>query len=304
MLDIDPAQLRRLDINLLLVFDEIYATGKFTAAAKRLGLTQSAISHAVKRLREIFGDELFVRLPHGVQPTPRAHELRPKLANALALIRDAVSPPRFDPLSDARVFRIGATDNQIALFAGALTARGGGRIGFEFRPIIRQQALEALQLGEIDLTLGFLWKRHPQCEIVDLYGETYAVLARAGHPAFGPDGITIEDYVAYEHVLIAPGGGMHGVVDQSLQAQGRVRRVALSVPNPLPAFAALRDSDHLLTLPRRLADQFAPVFGLVIAEPPLAIRPFTVRMGWSRRNDTDPANAWLRDQIRQCVHPE
>jgi DNA-binding transcriptional LysR family regulator len=298
MSGIDGTKLRRLDLNLLLVFDEIYATGKFTAAAKRLGLTQSAISHAVGRLRDIFGDELFVRLPHGVQPTGRAHALRPRLAEAVALIRESVDPPHFDPASDARVFRIGATDNQIALFASALAAQDTGRLGFEFRHVIRKAALEALRLGDIDVALGLLWKRHAQCEMADLYQEDYSVVARAGHPALADGDPTLEDYLAYGHILTAPGGGMSGIVDQSLRATGRKRRVVLSVPNFLSALAALRCSNHMLTVPRRLATHYASLFGLDQANPPIPIRHFTVRLAWSKRNTSDPAHLWLRQQMK------
>ncbi len=117
MMNLKDAQLRRLDMTLLLVFDEAIATGKLSAAASRLGLTQSAISHAIKRLREIFDDELFVRTPRGVQPTTRALALRAPLSEALRLLGCAVGHASFDPARDERVFRIAASDYETSLFA-------------------------------------------------------------------------------------------------------------------------------------------------------------------------------------------
>lgn len=106
----DDAKLRRLDVTLLLVFEEAMASGKLSAAAKRLGLTQSAISHAVGRLRDAFGDELFIRTSRGVRPTPRALALREPVSEALRLINGALRPAPFDPDRGERVFRIAASD--------------------------------------------------------------------------------------------------------------------------------------------------------------------------------------------------
>src|ERR1700760_2114198 len=117
MPEFDDVELRRLDLTLLLVFEEAMASGKLSAAAKRLGLTQSAISHAIKRLRDIFSDELFIRTPRGVTPTPRALALRGPLSEAVRLIAGAVQPASFDPAQDSRTFRIAAPDYETSLFA-------------------------------------------------------------------------------------------------------------------------------------------------------------------------------------------
>jgi DNA-binding transcriptional LysR family regulator len=157
MTNFDDAQLRRLDVTLLLVFEEAMASGKLSAAAKRLGLTQSAISHAIGRLREVFKDELFMRTPRGVQPTPRALALRAPLAEALRLIGGAIRPASFDPARDERVFRVAASDYETALFAPLLLGGGAGASRFIFRTLVRRGALDALQAGDIDLLLGYTW---------------------------------------------------------------------------------------------------------------------------------------------------
>ena len=146
MTNFNDAQLRRLDITLLLTFDEVMASGKLSAAASRLGLTQSAISHAVKRLREIFDDELFVRTPRGVQPTTRALALRAPVSEALRLLGGAVGSASFDPEHDERVFRIAATDYETSLFAPLLLDADLASVSprYIFRALIRRDAIEAI----------------------------------------------------------------------------------------------------------------------------------------------------------------
>lgn len=295
MVDFSDAELRRLDLTLLLVFEEAMASGKLSAVARRLGLTQSAISHALKRLRDIFGDELFIRTPRGVQPTPRAVSLRAPLSEALRLIAGAVRPQAFDAAATDRTFRIAAPDMETTLFAPVLIRPGGGP-GFVFRPLIRRAAIEALLAAEVDLALGYTSERPPGCESAVLFEEDYLVVGRAGHPALARP-LDLDSYTGAGHVLTAPGGTLGGVVDHVLKSEGRSRRVVVAVPYFLAALATVAASDLLATVPRRLALAYAAVFGLGTAEPPLAIRRFTVRMTWSRRSGSDPGVAWLRGQL-------
>lgn len=299
MADFSDAELRRLDLTLLLVFEEAMASGKLSAVARRLGLTQSAISHALKRLRNVFGDELFIRTPRGVQPTPRAVALRAPLAEALRLIAGAVRPEAFDPAATERIFRIAAPDLETSLFAPVL-ARPDGGARFVFRPLVRQEARQALLAAEVDLALGYSGERVGGCESTMLFEEDYLVVARAGHPVMAAP-LDLGAYTSPGHVLTAPGGTLGGIVDQVLAAKGHARRVVVAVPYFLAAMATVAASDLIATIPRRLALAHAPSFGLVTAEPPLAIRRFAVQMSWSRRSASDPGLAWLRGQMVEAV---
>lgn len=296
----DLTQLRRLDLTLLLVFEEAMASGKLSAVAKRLGLTQSAISHSLKRLREIFGDELFVRTPRGIVPTQRALALRAPLAEAVSLISGVVQTPRFDPAHDERVFRIAAPDSQTALFAPMLAKLGTTGARFLFLPLIRHEAILALGRAEIDLALGYHWDRSGGSVSVVLYEEDYVVVARRDHPILA-EGMTIDSYLAYPHVLTAPGGTMTGIVDEALATTGRKRMVSVAVPYFLGALAIVAASDLLATVPRRIAVSQAEALRLVISEPPLALRPFPVNMTWSKRTTLDPALCWLRGRIETAA---
>jgi DNA-binding transcriptional LysR family regulator len=299
MSHIDDTQLRRLDLTLLLVFEEVMARGTLSAAAKRLGLTQSAISHALKRLRAVFEDDLFVRTPRGVQPTPRALALRPPLLEAIRLIGGSLRPASFDPATDQRVFRITAPDYETILFAPLLAAIKRPAPQIVFQPLVRRRAIDALLAAEIDLALGYTWDRSGGCQAELLYDEDYLVVARRDHPLLKRP-LTLERYSKAEHVLTAPGGSSSGIVDRALSATGRTRRVALSVPYFLATLAIVGRTDLIATVPRRIALAHAGSFKLATVKPPLALRPFAVRMIWNKRAGSDPAITWLRDQVTKA----
>ena len=302
MMSFDDAQLRRLDLTLLLVFEEVMASGKLSAAAKRVGLTQSAVSHALKRLREIFGDDLFIRTPRGVQPTPRARALRGPLAEALRLIGGAVRPPRFDPESSERVFRIAASDYETALFAPRLLRTGAAIASsrFVFRTLIRREAIDALNAGDIDLLLGYTWKKGEACDAATLYEEDYLVVAKKQHPAVIKR-LTLARYTRHGHVLVSPGGSLHGIVDKALADLGRTRRVIVAVPYFFAALATVARTELIATLPSRIARCHAANFGLTTCLPPIPIRSFPVQMVWNKRFGHDPALTWLRDKIQAAA---
>ena len=301
MTDFDDAQLRRLDITLLLVFEEAMANGKLSAAARRLGLTQSAISHAIHRLRDVFDDDLFIRTPRGVQPTQRALALRAPLAEALRLISGAVRPARFDPARDDRVFRIAAPDYETSLLAPLLLSGDINIVPrFIFRSLVRQEALDALQAGDIDLLLGYASDRGRACDAVTLFEEDYLVVARKDHPAVTQP-LDLAEYARHGHVLVSPGGTLSGIVDKALAAAGVSRHVVMAVPYFFAALATVARTNLIATLPRRLAVHHAGDFNLGSVAPPVAIRPFPVRMVWSRRQGDDPALVWMRHKIQAAA---
>lgn len=300
MTGFNVTELRRLDVTLLLVFEEAMASGKLSAVARRLGLTQPAISHALNRLRDIFSDELFVRTPRGVQPTPRAVALRAPLAEALRLISGAIHPDSFDPAATERIFRIAAPDLETSLLAPLLAQLSDCRPQFIFRPLIRREAIDALQAAEVDLALGYNAERAPGCDSVVLLEEDYLVVARTGHPVTrGP--LDLDAYARAGHALVAPGGTLSGIVDQALAAQGLSRRIVVAVPYFLAALATVAGSDLIATVPRHLALAHASAFGLQTLEPPLTIRRFAIRMTWSRRAASDPGIAWLRGALAEAA---
>jgi DNA-binding transcriptional LysR family regulator len=294
-------KLRRLDLTLLLVLDEALRRRKLAEVAVRLGLSQPAISHALARLREIFGDPLFHRRPGGVEPTPRCLALAPCVASMLALARAAVAPAApFDPARSEQVFRLTGLDYAAARFGPPLLARfdvAGRGLRLSIRPHVREEALRALAEGEADLAIGFFAKRVAEIEVQPLYTEDYVVAAAAAHPKLKRRRLDLDLYCALDHVLVSLDGGLRGTVDAALARVGRERRVIAAVPHFLPALAAVADSRAVVTLPRRVAEAYAARFGLRCFAPPLPIRPFVVGAAWHRRTDADPAQRWLREQV-------
>jgi DNA-binding transcriptional LysR family regulator len=301
MTDLSSSELRRLDLTLLLVFLGLLRHRKAAVVADELGLTQSAISQALKRLREVFGDPLFLRRPHGMEPTATALALEAPVAQAVEALRGALGVARrFDPGSAEGLVRIAALDAEQAVLIPALAAglRGAAPgLRLTVLPLGRGEAVAALAEGRADLALGFLWDAPEWVSGERLYEEGFLVAGRPEALPRAPE-VGLDAYCAADHVLISPGGDLQGIVDRQLEDLGRTRRVVLGLPAFLPALAAVAASGALVTLPARVARDFAPCFGLVTAEPPLEIRRFPVSVFWHRRNDGDPRTMWLREQIR------
>lgn len=300
---IGQIELRRLDMTLLLVFDGLLRERKATAVAERLGVTQSSVSHALKRLRDIFGDELFLRRPNGVEPTAQALALAPTIAQILELTRHALGGVAgFDPATAEGTLRIGGLDYHCALLAAPLLARlrqEAPGLTVSFRPAARRDALRALAADELDMALGYFWSLPEEYGAEALFEEGYTVVGRAGHPALRR--LTLERYLQAEHLIVSLEGDLHGVADRALAAQGLSRRVVAAVPFFLPALAAVAGSDMLATLPERLVRSQAARFGLRRARPPIALRSFRVSAVWHRRQARSGRREWLLGQVRQAL---
>lgn len=303
MSEFSTSELRRLDLTLLLVFLGLVRHRKAVDVAAELGLTQSAISQALKRLRDIFGDDLFLRRPHGMEPTATALALEAPIAAAVNSLRGALGAARaFSPATATGVVRVAALDAEQAVlippFAARLRENAPG-LTLSVLPLGRGAAMEALSEGRADLALGFVWDVPEAISGEVLYTESFLVAGRADSMPSAPD-LTLDNYCATDHILISPAGDLRGVVDDRLEALGLSRRIVLGLPSFLPALAAAAASGALVTLPARVATAFAPGFGLVTATPPLEVRSFPVSVFWHRRNDADPRMEWLRRLVRQA----
>lgn len=300
MTDLSNTELRRFDLTLLLVFLGLVRHRKASAVAAELGLTQSAVSQALRRLRNAFGDELFLRRPHGLEPTATALALEEPVARAIEALRGALGATRvFDPSRAVGVVRIAALDAEQAVlippFAARLRRLSPG-LQISVLPLSRGAAIEALTDGRADLSVGFLLDVPDLISGQLLYEEGFLVAGRSDTLPRAPR-IALEAYCAADHVLSSPGGDLRGIVDENLEAIGRSRRIVLGLPSFLPALAAVAASGALVTLPSRVVKTFAAGFGLVSATPPLDIRRFPVSVFWHRRNDAEPRTQWLIQQL-------
>jgi DNA-binding transcriptional LysR family regulator len=304
MSDLSKSELRRLDLTLLLIFLGLVRHRKAADVATDLGLTPSAISQALQRLRAVFKDELFLRHPYGLEPTATALALEQPVAQAVEALRGALGTARaFDPERAEGIVRIAALDGEQAVLVPPLTARlraAAPGLRLSVLPLGRGQAAEALFDGRADLMLGVLWEPDPAMSSQLLYEEGFLVAGRSKALPQAPQ-VTLDDYCNADHILISPGGDLRGIVDTALEALGRSRRIVLGLPAFLPALAVAARCDAIVTLPARVARSFAPGFGLVLAEPPLTIRRFNISVFWHRRNDRDPRILWLRQQLAAII---
>lgn len=291
--------IRRLDFAQLAVLASLLRTRKATATAAELGMTQSTVSHALARLRETIGDDLFVRRSHGLEPTPRARALEPLLETLFGLARRIVELPEFRPEEASGIVRIGAADYHCALMAPRLMARFAAdapKLRLSFRPLIRRAALEALAAGEIDFAVGRFWTLPKTLAARPLFEESYAVAVRRDHPTIAADP-TMEAYLEARHVVVSLDGDLRGIVDIALEADGRSRTVAAAVPYFLAALSTAAATDCIVTLPTRIARTYAGSFGLRVFRPPLTLSSFTVKAVFPASVAASGQTAWLLDLL-------
>ncbi len=283
-------------MNLLVVFAETMRHQRLTVVAERLGQTQSAISHAIARLRDILDDPLFIRRPHGVEPTPRAVALEPKIRAIIDLAREALaSGAPFDPATSTAELRIAAQDYHCALFAAPLLAaaeREAPGLNLTFLPMARQPALHALERGEVEIAIGFLRAPNDSFVAEPLFDQGYAVVARAHHPRLAQLA-TLDGYCGERHLIVSQSGERRGIADQALAKLGRERRVVAALPYFLAALATVSRTDLVATLPRALVEAFATHFSLAVVEPPVALRRFPVAVVRHRRSIGNGAVDWV-----------
>jgi DNA-binding transcriptional LysR family regulator len=293
-----------LDLNLALVLHALLAERSVSRAAKRLGLSQSATSHALARLRSSLQDPLFLRLPRGIAPTPRAEALAEPLARGLALLEQSlVAPPRFDPASTARRFRIAATDYveflTLPRLLGALAAQAP-QVDVWVRPY-SDDALSALERGDLDLVLGLSRpEKSAGLRSLDLLTERLVCVVRAGHP-LTRGRLTLARFAAARHVLIAPRGRPGGPIDDALATRGLERHVTVAVPHFLAAPHIVAETDLVLTVAERIAASFAGVLPLRILELPFELPVLRGCMFWHERHQGDPAHAWFRGRVAEMA---
>lgn len=292
-----------VDLNLLVALDALLTERSTTRAAARLRLTQPALSRALGRLRRLFDDPLLVRGPRGLVPTQRAVELADPVRRVLAEIERVVAhTPRFDPASAQRTFRLAMIDfAEMVLLPPLLTrlAREAPAVDVDVRALYTG-AYEALEQGQLDGAVGVFVDTPPAgISRRKLFDERFVCVARAGHPALARP-LTLERYAALDHVVIVPRGLKdRGFADEALAKHGLARRITLRVPHFLVAPHVVASTDLVITLSERVARRFATLLPLVIVEPPLELPRFSVHLIWHERQQSDPANAWLREVLAQ-----
>ena len=313
MREFDNLQIRKLDAGLLLVFRELMVRRRASDVAEHLGLSASAISHALGRLRDLFGEPLFIRRSHGLEPTQKALELAPQVERLLELIDDVVSPERgFDPARSRRRFRVACPDWIGTLIAPGLVEsfhREAPTANFATRYAILDRALRAVRRGEADVALGAFGAVPAGLAAELLFEDHYCVVARRGHPMI--DGaLDRRTYAIAGHLYCGNPDGALGedvpidrpAMDVSygeLPRPGLIRAEGY-VPQWETVMLAVSRTDSLAECPFRLAERYAERLGLQVLEPPY--RPFRFTVMAVRREDAADAGVdWLMEKIRAAV---
>ena len=307
------------DLNLLRVFDVLLEERSVTRTGARLGLTQSAVSHALNRLRYMLSDELFVRGPAGMQPTPRAVEMGPQVHAALNQLQAALAPSDFDPATSERRFAVVTGAYASAILAPPLASRLA-EVAPQSELMIAELALdmlERLDARRVDFLIGSVLAAPERFARETILTETLVWVVRTAHPAFQGETIDLETLVSTPHVVMArnmPGlieeGGERrpfvsraswedsGAFEAALAAHGLTRRVSVSVPDTFTALAIASRTDMAALIPRRLALLSAQGGRVKLIEPPYESPSVDVSLLYLRERLAEPAIVWMRDLIR------
>lgn len=292
--------IRKLDGSLLLVFRELARTRRTTEAARRLGVTQSTVSHALTRLRDLFGDPLFVRRPHGLEPTQRALELAPRIDALVDMAGAVLAREGFDPARSERRFRVATAEFVAALVGGRLVEtfqREAPHASFAVDFLQGGATLDVLRRGEIDLAIGQFLSLPAGVEAEVLYRDRYCIVARKRHPKIR-GAIDKRTYARLPNIFVGRSGET-GITDSTIPDPSIVSTMAL-VPRWLTALTMVSTSDAIATCPRRLAERMAGVLGLQVIDADFAGPRFDVSVV-RRAGTADAGITWLLASIREAV---
>jgi len=298
--------LDRFDLNLLVAFDVLMRELNVSRAASSLFIGQSAMSHTLNRLRQAMEDPILVKTRHGMKPTPRALELIGPVRKILQEIESAVTTKlEFDEKIARQRFVIAATDYSELIILPPLIKRIKNLAkGVEIHNRQPWQYLPEAELenGTINVVLGFDTSLDTPTRIQQhaLFSDVLVSIVREGHPFIG-DSITLEQYISMEHVLISPAGDNRGIVDQWLEKMNLTRNISLVVPHFLSAPLVIAQTDMILTLPYRIAEVFKQMSPLKLLHTPIDLPSFQMSMIWHPLYEKDPAQRWLRMQIKTAA---
>lgn len=296
----------RPDFNLLVTLDAVLTEGSVAGAARRLGLSASAMSRALARLRETTGDPLLVRAGRGLVPTPRALALREPVhrlvEEAHAALRPAVA---LDLSTLARTFTLRTREGFAENFGAALLARVGAQapgVRLHFMPKLGRDST-LLREGAVDLETGVVGtEASPEVRTRALFRDRFVGVVRTGHP-LARDTMTLARYAAAGHVLVVRPGGSRSPVDAALLAAGAERRIATTTGSFAAALALARGSELVATVPERQTGILRA--GMHTFALPVEVPPVTVSLLWHPRMDADPAHRWLRGVVLEtCAPPD
>jgi molybdate transport repressor ModE-like protein len=297
--------IRDLDLTQIHLLAELARLGSVSAAAHGIGLSQSAASHALAKLRQQLGDPLFTRTRDGLKPTPYGERLGKAASQALDLLSEGLAANRtFDPQTTTRQFTFYLSDvGQMVLLPPILDAVEKEAPGLTLRsaPVPVDDPAAPMISGEVDLAVGCFANLTTGFHQTLLFRERFVCIVRADHPAF-QSGMTLEAFRDVRHAVSDATGMAHGYVDQCLAKHRVYRKATLRVPGFQVLPLIIANSDLLAFIPARLAASVAAHIPIRILLPPVHVPPFDIRMFWHERYHNDPANRWMRRVLVNLYH--
>ena len=293
------------DLNLLYVFEALWRDRSVTIAAESLDVTQGAVSSALKRMRDEYGDKLFMLAGRRMEPTAMATSIAPSLLEALNAIRKTTGvQTSFDAAESTRSFTIRTRDVGEVVVLPNLFARMEGvaprvKINVMFAPI--EETVHGLSTGRMDVALGYLPALERNIHKKVLFKQRYLCVMRSDHPLAHAE-LTLKRFLSQQHLLVEYAGSGHVLLERALIEAGAKDRIRVRMPQYLAAPHLVLRSDLIWTCPESLVAELRKHFPLTVKPLPLPMGNFDVALYWHDRFHKDPANQWFRQQVIDCVH--
>ena len=288
---------------MLATLDALLQEGSVTGAARRVGLSTPAMSHALARVRERLGDPVLVRAGRGMVLTPRAEALKARVHTVVAQAQQALEPPRpFAPAELDRTFVVSASDyvlTVLGLVVDRLLGAEAPEACVRFVPNLPDDAAQ-LREGASDLAVGIYGELPPEMRHRQLLTDRFVCVVRGDLASVGRR-LSLEQFTRLAHVQVAPRGLPGGYVDDVLRARGLSRRVARAVPYFRTALELVARTDYVLTISERVAVRLGPGLGLRVIEPPIELRPYALSLVWHPRFDGDAGHRYLREVFTRAA---
>ena len=293
-------ELKDIDLNLLLVFNQLLAERRVSKVAEILGMTQPGVSNALKRMRVLLGDELFVRTARGMEPTPYALRLAEPIGYALSTIYDTLNEvAHFDPATSTRKFTLGMTDIGEVYFLPKLMKVLRRHAPGITVSTVRNTAVnlqDELEAGHVDLAIGLLPQLKTGYFQRRLFRQRYVCMFRKGHP-LDKASMTVDEFRDADHVTVVSSGTGHAIADIAIERQGIKRNIGLTVPHFVAVGHILSNSAMIATVPERYAMACVEPFGLRYIPHPLELPEININVFWHAKFNKDPVSQWLRSLI-------
>jgi DNA-binding transcriptional LysR family regulator len=294
---------KRVDLNLMNVLYAVMAEGSVTRAARRLSMSQPAVSNSLRRLRYLLKDELFIKIPGGIRPTQKATEIWPNLQSALDQLRAIAVPPNFVPAKTNLTFGIAITDTLISRVVPALAARfvqEAPLAKLHFHLHSNPVSISALESGSIDCAVGMFPIAAADLQVDGILVDDYICVFRKKHQSLS-NPLSFAEFVAAKHVLVKQATWQPGIVDTWLTVVGQRRNIVLVVNTAADAIEVVRRTDLVAIVPRQFILSIREIGNLVVADLPFEHEKILYKLAWHDRTDRDAARVWLRSIVRETV---